>query len=800
MVQSMTTNATTTNISIGGNVDGNIVVGDNNFVVNNNHGTIIYKQAAARVQARGLTPKPPRKPRSFIGRQRELTQLENWIASAEPVIVYGHDGLGKTTLTKQAANSAAAASLPNGVVFLEGVDEAGQLLGLNDIVQRLFDALFESDPPLKVDLVTARTYLSNVRPLVLLNSLSLPADNFEKLLDLFPSSPILIATEGMPRGDAYQTLPLPPLSREDALALLSDRSGLPLSEEAHPVFDAIADLLSDVPAALVMAGNAMREKGLGAATLLEGLRGIQPKSNEKIQAALERVQAWMWTWLSEEERGMMLQSAASPGLSVDRTWLESVAGGKSVSNGLESMELLQANSPRLRLMPGMRAMLLEQDIASARERLLAEMLSAMQERWRDFEFVKDELGNLLGLLNWCAEQKRWAEVIALGRALDPYLTLRGLWDAWHTTLEHVFDAARASSDRAVQGWVLHQLGTYHFGMGEMLKARTYLEQACSVRRDLGDEAGLAYSQHNLGLLPASGTGMKAVTPFLAGGFLPWLIGGLVTVAVVGAVALSGAFRSSPSSVPTSTVDVPPTAIVSTATSLVEATASPPAAMPTLTASSTPAPTQTETLKPPPPTAVPTYAILTGVVMSDDGSYCFYGPGRFYISLTGLIKGNPVQVTGRAEDLNWVYVNFPGVNEGDITRCWVQADTLQLSGEFSGLEVVYPNGSYHLPRSRFPALQNVIASRSGDLVTINWDAFDLPLGERESEKSPRYLIEAWLCKDGIVIFTPTPVYSLFGEATLTDEAGCTEPSHARVMLSEKHGYTTPVEVLWPPHTP
>ena len=37
-------------IQIGGNVDGNIVVGDNNFVVNTNHGTIVYKQAAPQVR------------------------------------------------------------------------------------------------------------------------------------------------------------------------------------------------------------------------------------------------------------------------------------------------------------------------------------------------------------------------------------------------------------------------------------------------------------------------------------------------------------------------------------------------------------------------------------------------------------------------------------------------------------------------------------------------------------------------------------------------------------------------------
>ncbi len=37
--------ALSANIQIGGNVEGNIVVGDNNFVVNTNHGTIVYKQA-----------------------------------------------------------------------------------------------------------------------------------------------------------------------------------------------------------------------------------------------------------------------------------------------------------------------------------------------------------------------------------------------------------------------------------------------------------------------------------------------------------------------------------------------------------------------------------------------------------------------------------------------------------------------------------------------------------------------------------------------------------------------------------
>jgi hypothetical protein len=156
-------------IVVEGNVGGSIVSGDNNFVVNTNNGTIIYKQSAPRVLARSMMPRGPRKPRSFIGRAKELNQLETWIAAGDPVLLSGPVGLGKTTLAKQAANGAAAASRPNGVMVLEGVDEAGRLLGFSDIVQRLFDAFFESDPRLKVDLAVARTYLSNLKPFVYLS-------------------------------------------------------------------------------------------------------------------------------------------------------------------------------------------------------------------------------------------------------------------------------------------------------------------------------------------------------------------------------------------------------------------------------------------------------------------------------------------------------------------------------------------------------------------------------------------------------------------------------------------------------
>lgn len=155
--------AQTANLRVEGNVEGSITVGDNNFVVNANHGTIIYKHSAPQVRLRQFAPQPPRPPRGFIGRSAELLKLAEWIASNEIVLIHAPDGIGKTALLRQAATSEAARAMPNGVILLEPPGFESQPLGADDVCQQLFDALFESDPPLKVDSVTARTYLIRAR-------------------------------------------------------------------------------------------------------------------------------------------------------------------------------------------------------------------------------------------------------------------------------------------------------------------------------------------------------------------------------------------------------------------------------------------------------------------------------------------------------------------------------------------------------------------------------------------------------------------------------------------------------------
>jgi len=104
-------------IAVAGNVEGDIIVGNNNFKVNTNYGTIVYKQAAPQARLRDAVPQPPRAPRGFIGRGNELAQLGRMIAASDAVTVYGPDGAGKSALLRQAAAGDAARAMPSGVVM-----------------------------------------------------------------------------------------------------------------------------------------------------------------------------------------------------------------------------------------------------------------------------------------------------------------------------------------------------------------------------------------------------------------------------------------------------------------------------------------------------------------------------------------------------------------------------------------------------------------------------------------------------------------------------------------------------------
>ena len=80
------------------------------------------------------------------------------------------------------------------------------------------------------------------------------------------------------------------------------------------------------------------------------------------------------------------------------------------------------------------------------------------------------------------------------------LFLAGRWEAWHHTLSQGLDAAQASGDRAAEAVFAHQQGTLAFCRDQLEDAYRLLQQALTLREQIGDHTGASITRHNLRLL------------------------------------------------------------------------------------------------------------------------------------------------------------------------------------------------------------------------------------------------------------------------------------------------------------
>ncbi len=238
-------------------------------------------------------------------------------------------------------------------------------------------------------------------------------------------------------------------------------------------------------------------------------------------------------------------------------------------------------------------------------------------------------------------------------------------------------------------------------------------------------------------------------------------------------------------VPTPTGRPSPTRPAPTSTNLPATSTLTPS--PSFTATPSPTPTATS-IPSATPTPIPTYVVLRGEVTIEQ-AVCHYGPGKPYLYKYGVYQGSNLEILRRVALSDYVEVRAIG----GTNPCWVRVDYLKIQGNWLDLQPV-PADQVVLPISPYyGALSGVTAARAGDEVTLTWNGLDLRAGD-DSLQAP-YVVEAWVCQDGQQVFTPLGAYQT--RLTITDQPGCAEPSHARLLAAEKHGYTPPVEVPWPP---
>lgn len=266
-----------------------------------------------------------------------------------------------------------------------------------------------------------------------------------------------------------------------------------------------------------------------------------------------------------------------------------------------------------------------------------------------------------------------------------------------------------------------------------------------------------------------------------------LAAGALCLGFVAGLAIPARPFAAPTATPTPTPTSTPTIMPS---------ATPTATLPpTETPTFTPLPTSTPTDTPTPsgPTArpsrtpsitpTPTFDPPHGRVLEQ--ANCRYGPGAAYLYEWGLYPKNHVDILATNQLGDWYYIH-PWYFQGD---CWVRADLIEvLDGDVSTLRPFYGI----LPFSElYKPPRYVEAVREGDIVTISW-----PEVWMTEDDYRGYLIEAWLCQDGQLIFQ---AFNIDGTRwSVTDQAGCLQPSGGRLYTAEKHGYTEWRLIPWPLH--
>lgn len=537
--------ATIPSIQVHGDVEGSIVFGDNNFVVNQNHGTIVYQAPRPRVSRHAVNPPRPRPPLLFLDRSGEVQQASGLLASYQPVAVFGIEGTGKTTLLKQLANLLPAEKFPDGAVLVDGEWEELAAGRLDDVVQSVFEALYESDPPLKVTISTARTYLGNVKALILLDHLALSPRAWAQLPDLFPAAGLLWTVPYQPPGRAGWELRLAGLPAQASAQLFLWALELDPGKTIPRILYQICEQLDHLPLAIVTLARWVRARQTPLPRVLEMLTSQSGGSKQNaVDLALETVVSS----LSGAERDLFSLAASAGGATVDRSVLIEASGlenslAESSLDNLEAIGLLQAHSPDMGVHPAHKAFAGQRWPANGGQmsRLARGIFDYVNAHQGSPEVLRAQLGNLSGILDYGLRNGRIDLAGTAAILAAPQLVLGGKWDLWGDIFTRIIPAAEQGGNVALLGRAYHELGTNRLAMGDRAEAIRMLTQARDIRLRAGDRAGAAYSQHNLNRLlgppppghrPGPKTG-SSWSPVIVGMFLGGLgLFSLLALAVV----------------------------------------------------------------------------------------------------------------------------------------------------------------------------------------------------------------------------------------------------------------------------
>jgi non-specific serine/threonine protein kinase len=496
----------------------------------------------------------PRQLTSFIGREREITEVKRLISTSYLLTLTGSGGCGKTRLALEVA-AGLLEEFPDGVWFVE----FSALSNPSLVPQAVVGALGLSEQLGRPPLATLSDYLQSKKILLVL-------DNCEHLIEacailadaLMRSCPRLriLATsrEGLgiagettwrvpslstpdpklfihPTQDKPRPVEASTLTQYESVRLFIDRAeallpGFTATDHNAAAVAEICRRLDGIPLAIELAAACVDTLSVGEIAsqlgdcfrlLTTGSRTAPPR-----QQTLRATMDWSYNLLSEVERLLLRRlSVFAGGFTLD--------GAEAVcADGVPSNEILgllmrlvkkslvtvdHEEGMRYRLLETIRQYGLEKLIEageesavrgrhrdwylSLAERIEPELRGADQKAWLDRLEVEHD--NLRAALGWSLEGREVSEGLRLAGALWRFWYVRGYLSEGCRWLERALEEGVGAS-ASVRAKALCGAGIMMWRHEDYSRAKAFFEESIALFRELGDKWGMAESLRGLGFV------------------------------------------------------------------------------------------------------------------------------------------------------------------------------------------------------------------------------------------------------------------------------------------------------------
>jgi uncharacterized protein YraI len=170
--------------------------------------------------------------------------------------------------------------------------------------------------------------------------------------------------------------------------------------------------------------------------------------------------------------------------------------------------------------------------------------------------------------------------------------------------------------------------------------------------------------------------------------------------------------------------------------------------------------------------------------------CRYGPGKAFLHYGDLHEGDRGVVWGRYVYSAWLYVqmdNLPG-------PCWVHPNYIDIEGDIT--KMIFEQVRLPMTYNALYASPEIVWTERDEktnTVIVHWNEVWMTLDDDRG-----YFLDMWVCQGGYLVWVPISIPNQYiTEFSVTDERGCSQPSSGLIYTVEKHGYSNPVSIPWPP---